>query len=80
MQSNGHPPKPAIVVFWDNDKQTLEYACDQEQIETPSMLAAVLSQAADLAKFNLNMNLMQAVQQRQMQVVQEAAIKQKILH
>jgi hypothetical protein len=79
-QLNGKKPTPAIVIFWDNDKQAFSYQTDGTQIKNPEMLEAILGMCHEAAQFNTNVGRHQRMQQAAMQAAQEDAVRRQIIH
>lgn len=71
-------PKPVIEVTWDAEKQDVGVKFKPNEFKSWTMVVAALDAALSEAKFHLNMSRMEAVQQKALAMMQEAAIRSKL--
>lgn len=70
---------PSIEIVWDADKQTTGLKFDVEKLKTWDMVCMILKNAVAQAEFNLNLARAQAIQQQQMNAMQNQMAAQKIM-
>lgn len=66
---------PSIKIGWDAERQSAVIDFDQEAFKSLDMVKAVLEIAADLMKFNINLQRMAALQQQASAQQQAAQIR-----
>ena len=69
-----------IEVEWDPKEQSVQVKFKPEEFKTWGLVAMVLAEAQEQAKFHKNLQAMQSVQKAQMQAMQDQAIKQQLQH
>ena len=71
-------PRPRISVFWDAESQSVGLHFGPQDFKTWDMVAMVLTQALDEAKFRMNIARTMNMQQQAAQAAQTQAIRQAL--
>lgn len=75
---NGHPVKPAILIYWDPENQAVQVAVDPEQVKNWDFALGLIEMAKGAALMQQKMIQLQEMNRRQAERQQVDFLRRQI--